>query len=299
MRQKNIHKAKIFGDITQLKGKDIPKGTEMICGGWPCQDISKANPNGRGIHGVRSGLIKQIFRLVDEMPTIRVIFLENSSAIRTRGLKYVLDNLNKRGFEVYWGIFNCTQVGAPHLRQRWMCLAVKKNYKLECFVPSLQTSWKREPSPRLVHKTSSYEPQRLQQLGNSVVPMCVARAFCCLKHAVDGQHSISGTDLIHVKTPSQKEIHVWVNEKTFKPPPLQIVMKDGAKTVVKTLWGTPTACHWHQYRQLTPRATRMLPSMLYWDQVTWESIKNRTNGSRAYASVEWSINVKFVEWLMG
>ena len=44
-----------------LSPADLPP-VDVICGGFPCQDASVANPGGRGIGGARTGLW---FRMLD------------------------------------------------------------------------------------------------------------------------------------------------------------------------------------------------------------------------------------------
>ncbi|MBF0374355.1 MAG: DNA (cytosine-5-)-methyltransferase [Alphaproteobacteria bacterium] len=48
-------------DITTLT--DLPAGTELLCGGFPCQDLSQAGKTA-GIEGSRSGLVGHVFRLL-------------------------------------------------------------------------------------------------------------------------------------------------------------------------------------------------------------------------------------------
>lgn len=42
---------------------DLPEATELVCGGFPCQDLSQAGKTG-GIAGERSGLVGDVFRLL-------------------------------------------------------------------------------------------------------------------------------------------------------------------------------------------------------------------------------------------
>lgn len=45
----------IYPDVRNLKGKEFGK-IDIITGGFPCQDISPCNNNGKGLQGTRSGL---------------------------------------------------------------------------------------------------------------------------------------------------------------------------------------------------------------------------------------------------
>lgn len=54
-----------MGDITQLKGDDLPP-VDIITGGSPCQDLSVAGKRA-GLAGERSGLFMEQIRIVKEM----------------------------------------------------------------------------------------------------------------------------------------------------------------------------------------------------------------------------------------
>ena len=54
-----------FGDITQIKGADVPL-VDIVCGGSPCQDLSVAGKR-EGLAGARSGLFMEQIRVIKEM----------------------------------------------------------------------------------------------------------------------------------------------------------------------------------------------------------------------------------------
>lgn len=56
---------KHFGDITKLKGSEVPI-VDVVCGGSPCQDLSVAGKRA-GLDGSRSGLFMEQIRLIKEM----------------------------------------------------------------------------------------------------------------------------------------------------------------------------------------------------------------------------------------
>ena len=89
-----------------------------------CQDISCAG-KGVGLEGERSGLFFEIVRLAGEIkPTF--LFLENVSAIRTRGLDRVILELTEVGYDLRWCMLSAADVGAPHRRERWFLLAARR-----------------------------------------------------------------------------------------------------------------------------------------------------------------------------
>lgn len=88
----------------------------IICGGFPCQDISAAG-KGAGITGQRSGLWKEFARIVGEVRPAYV-FVENSPMLVVRGLGTVLGDLASIGYDAQWDRLSAAYVGANHLRKR-------------------------------------------------------------------------------------------------------------------------------------------------------------------------------------
>ena len=103
------------GDITQIQGDEV-EGVDLLCGGFPCQDISIAG-KGAGIDGERSGLWSHYARLIDELRPSWVV-AENVSALRSRGLGRVLKDLDALGYDAEWHCVSASAVGAPHQRDR-------------------------------------------------------------------------------------------------------------------------------------------------------------------------------------
>jgi len=106
----------IWDDVTTFDGTPWHGRVDVISGGFPCQDIS-LNGNGDGIDGERSGLWKQMARIIREVRP-RFVFVENSPALTSRGLGIVLGDLAEMGFYVRWGCVSAKDVGAPHKRER-------------------------------------------------------------------------------------------------------------------------------------------------------------------------------------
>lgn len=106
----------VYEDVTQLKGEDVRGTVDVICGGFPCQDLSTAG-RGAGLDGERSGLWFEFHRLIKEIrPNYAII--ENVSALRSRGLDRVLRSLAEIGYDAEWHCIPSSAVGAPHERDR-------------------------------------------------------------------------------------------------------------------------------------------------------------------------------------
>jgi DNA (cytosine-5)-methyltransferase 1 len=94
-------------------------GIDVICGGFPCQDISVAG-RGAGIEGSRSGLWSEYARIIGELRP-RYVIVENVAALLGRGLDRVLGDLAEIGFDAEWHCIPASAVGAPHRRDRlWL-----------------------------------------------------------------------------------------------------------------------------------------------------------------------------------
>jgi DNA (cytosine-5)-methyltransferase 1 len=71
---------------------------DVICGGFPCQDISTAGKQAGIKEGTRSGLFYELMRVICLVQP-QFFILENVSAILTNGLDIVLGELAQAGFE--------------------------------------------------------------------------------------------------------------------------------------------------------------------------------------------------------
>ena len=118
----NVHRER---DIRSA-GRHNLERVDVICGGFPCQDISYAG-QGAGLDGERSGLFFEAIRVVRELRP-RVVVLENVAALLTRGLDRVLGTLAEIGFDAEWHCIPASAVGAPHIRDRVFVLAYSSSY---------------------------------------------------------------------------------------------------------------------------------------------------------------------------
>ncbi|WP_461296348.1 DNA cytosine methyltransferase [Streptomyces harbinensis] len=110
-----------LGDISEASWGELAGCVDIITAGFPCQDISTAG-RGAGIHGERSGIWKHVAEAVRAIRP-RLVCLENVAAIRRRGLSVVLGDLAEIGYDAHWCSVRASEVGAPHQRDRWFCVA--------------------------------------------------------------------------------------------------------------------------------------------------------------------------------
>jgi len=114
------------GDVRGLR--DLPSETELLCAGFPCQDLSQAGRTA-GIEGARSGLVGELFRLLDRRP-VPWVLLENVPFMlrlgRGRAMSYVLGALEERGYRWAYRVVD-TLAFLPQRRERVFILASRED----------------------------------------------------------------------------------------------------------------------------------------------------------------------------
>ena len=115
----------VWDDVTTFDGTPWKGKVDVVCGGFPCQDISVAG-KGAGIEGERSSLWGEMARVVDEVRP-RFVFVENSPMLTSRGLGRVLGDLAEMGYDARWGVLGAHHAGAPHKRDRIWILAFPRH----------------------------------------------------------------------------------------------------------------------------------------------------------------------------
>lgn len=134
--QKHWPQVPIHGDITTFN--PLPGAADVICGGFPCQDISTAG-KGAGIkEGTRSGLFYELMRVI-RLVRPQFVILENVAAIRSRGLDTVLGQMAEAGYDCEWACIRASDVGACHRRDRWWLVAYPESER--------RGTWQGQSSP--------------------------------------------------------------------------------------------------------------------------------------------------------
>jgi DNA (cytosine-5)-methyltransferase 1 len=111
----------IWDDVLTFDGTPWQGKAEVVCGGFPCQDISLAG-KGAGIGGTKSGLWKEFARVIGEVRP-RYVFIENSPELVNRGLSTILCDLAEMGYNARWCCLDGNSVGLPQSRNRIWILA--------------------------------------------------------------------------------------------------------------------------------------------------------------------------------
>ena len=111
------------GDIRTLRA--LPRGTTLVAAGFPCQDLSQAGKT-RGIAGARSGLVGEVFRLVEKNCTPWIL-LENVPFMlqlaRGEAMNVITTGLEALGYKWAYRVVDARAFGLPQRRRRVYLLA--------------------------------------------------------------------------------------------------------------------------------------------------------------------------------
>lgn len=170
-------------DARRLRDDGVP-WPGLVCGGFPCQDVSVAG-GGLGLGGARSGLWFDMERLVAECRP-RWVVVENVPGLRCRGADRVLGGLEALDYACWPVVVGAVHAGAPHRRQRvWIvgryAAADAAGTGLEVgelgaagastgLPVERRGGWAAEPRVRRVDDGVPGRVERLRALGNAVVP---------------------------------------------------------------------------------------------------------------------------------
>ena len=188
----------IHSDVRTLNGYDFRGTVDVVCGGFPCQDLSTAGKQ-VGFGGERSSLYREMLRVIGEcMP--RYAIFENVTGLLTgdsgRWFGQFLYDLAQIGFDAEWHCVSASDIGAQHHRDRVWVIAypcgsrskvglARQNVRQEGDTrisinlsneirrarrkPGME-GWSIEPNVGRVANGVPNRAHRLKQLGNAVVP---------------------------------------------------------------------------------------------------------------------------------
>lgn len=169
-------------------GKHNLEAVEVICGGFPCQDVSDAGKKA-GLQGERSGLWSEFRRIVGEMGP-RIVVVENVTGLFVRGFADVVNDLSQLGYCCEWDVIPAFVFGSNHRRERVFVYANSNGRRLQkqetsevgrgwrelcprdastTYVISRDQKTQKPEIPRVANGIPN-QMDRLRGLGNAVVP---------------------------------------------------------------------------------------------------------------------------------
>jgi len=179
----------VFEDVRELDGKQFRGSADVVCGGFPCQDLSVAGKKA-GFEGERSSLYREMLRIIGECLPRYAIF-ENVTGLITgeqgRWFAQFLYDLAQIGFDAEWHCISASEIGANHHRDRVWIIAYPNGKRCERFAKiahhlKQQVEFVRSVTannggfdlsePPLLGKNDGIPRRldRIRRLGNAVVP---------------------------------------------------------------------------------------------------------------------------------
>lgn len=189
----------IFEDVRKLHATDIQEAIDVVCGGFPCQDLSCAGKQ-KGFSGERSSLYLEMLRIIGECKPRFAIFENVPNLIagdNGRWFAKFLYDLAAVGYDAEWHCISAASIGAEHQRDRvWIIAYPSQDGDTEFQGTHFGTNGERQKRAifsdklfdflrgwRPLHGRADSEPNicriidgfpggmdRLARLGNAVVP---------------------------------------------------------------------------------------------------------------------------------
>lgn len=182
----------IHEDIKTLDGKHYRGTIDVVCGGFPCQDLSQSGLQ-RGFDGDRSSLYSEMLRIIGECKPKWAIFENVTNLLNgNHGLWFsvFLNDLAAIGFDAQWHCISASEFNAAHARDRVWIIAYPNSSNGEGLDFPQPLCTHSEESRRRQHSRAidaclpaddyanggrdSYDVprvmDRLRSLGNAVVP---------------------------------------------------------------------------------------------------------------------------------
>ena len=128
--RKNIGSHIHQGDIWSLLDH-LPQHTDVVIGGFPCQDIS-INGKGQGVTGKRSGLYRAMVEVVSRTKP-KIFVAENVKGLlmkhHEKALRRVLTDFKDLGYDVSYQLYHAADYGVAQTRERVIIVGTLPNIK--------------------------------------------------------------------------------------------------------------------------------------------------------------------------
>lgn len=111
----------LYEDVRKLRGSEVPP-VDVLCGGFPRQDVSQGGRRAGIKEGTRSGLWYEYARLIWEIQP-RYAIIENVRGLLSCGIEIVLRDLAALGYDTEWEVLPAAALGALHHRERVFIVA--------------------------------------------------------------------------------------------------------------------------------------------------------------------------------
>jgi DNA (cytosine-5)-methyltransferase 1 len=248
-----------FDDVITFRGDEV-KTPDLVCGGFPCQDVSAAGKR-KGLTGARSGLWYQFLRIVQSTQAPRVV-VENVNSGKKLWLPFVIKDLAELGYQVSSVAVSAAEVGCNHLRRRMIVFAEQKGVAplalsrepiTTSYPPGVGQSWGDVPFATK-DPQSSYNARR-RALGNAVVPDCAYLAA----HVAQGHLGIRPQVLDQVLYPTPTAVD-YGGQRSIGP--------GGVRREIRPSIGTMARRMGEGHRLNLSYLERMMGFPVHWTETT-------------------------------
>lgn len=123
----NFPYTKIVSDICDLDV--LPSDTDILCAGFPCQDISTIGGK-QGLNGQRSSLIKEVFRLLKGHKTEWVVIENVPNMLHLHGgetINIIVNNLESLGYNWAYRTINSLAFVPQHRKRVYIVASLNHN----------------------------------------------------------------------------------------------------------------------------------------------------------------------------
>lgn len=126
--RRHFPNARLYNDVKEVgNATHAKKSIDLICGGFPCQDVSIAGKRA-GLAGERSGLWFEFARIIDELEPQWVV-IENVpgllSSNKGRDIQIIIDTLTQMGYTCDIDIKDAQEFGVAQRRRRVFLTCVR------------------------------------------------------------------------------------------------------------------------------------------------------------------------------
>lgn len=124
-----------FGDITKIQEKNIPDH-DVLLAGFPCQPFSYSGRCEGFEDKTRGTLFFDVLRILEQKKP-KFALLENVKGFKSHNkgetMFIALKALEEAGYYPRWTILNSYDYGVPQYRERWYCVAIRKDLGITDF----------------------------------------------------------------------------------------------------------------------------------------------------------------------
>lgn len=202
-----------IGDVKHV-GSSTTESVDLICGGFPCQDVSIAGRR-EGLAGVRSGLWFEFKRIIGETRP-RWVVIENVPGLLSsnRGADFatIIQGLANSGYGVGWRILDAQYFGVAQRRRRVFIVGSLGNgraaevlFEQESLRGNTQTRREGEEKPAYTLTASASKCGKGDGgININLIPFCMATGQSNAEIVNDGSPSL---------TTNHEQPIIWVNHQ--------------------------------------------------------------------------------------